>query len=148
MAPKKKGMTPDKFLEIWNSPYGADPVPDYSKIYPHYHPDCRFHDSIQSFDGRDNFMEMCERLEQRCAEIRMEVHSAAKNGNVFLIEWTMSMRFRGTPLTPLSGASRLNVDDDGLITLHRDYYDLWGDTLDVIPGVGKAFRWFMKTVMG
>jgi len=148
MAAKKKPMTLDRLLEIWTSPYGDDPVPDYSRIYPHYHPNCRFHDSIQSFDGLDIFMEMCERLEQRCAEIRMEVHSAAQNGNVFFVEWTMTMSFRGTPMTPLYGATRLNVDDDGLITLHRDYYDLWGDTLDVIPGVGKAYRWFMKTVMG
>ena len=148
MAAKKKAMTLERLLEIWNSPYGDDPVPDYSNIYPHYHPNCRFHDSIQSFDGLDTFMEMCERLEERCAEIRMEVHSAAQNGSIFLIEWTMTMSFRGTPMTPLNGASRLNVDEDGLITLHRDYYDLWGDTLDVIPVVGPAYRWFMKTVMG
>ena len=110
-------MTLDRLLEIWTSPYGEDKVPDYSQIYPHYHPNCRFHDSIQHFDGLDIFKEMCERLEERCNEIRMEVHSAGQNGNVFFVEWTMTMSFRGTPMTPLNGATRLNVDDDGLVQI-------------------------------
>ncbi len=141
-------MTLERFEEIWQSPYGKGKVPDFSQIYPHYHPNCRFHDSIQSFDGRDKFVEMCDRLEKRCSEIYMDIHDIAQNGNTFFIEWTMTMRFRKTPLTPMHGATKVTVDDDGLITLHRDYYDLWGDSLDAVPGVGKMYRWFMTTVMG
>lgn len=148
MAKKKEEMTLERLLEIWNSPYGHDMVPDFSKLFSHYHPNCRFQDSIQAFDGLEKFKDMCKRLEKRCSEIRLEVHGAAKNGNVFFVEWTMTVRFRGTPMTPMYGATRLNVDEEGLITLHRDYYDLWGDSLDAVPLVGRVYRWFMRTVMG
>jgi hypothetical protein len=60
----------------------------------------------------------------------------------------MTVRFGRTPLTPMKGATRITVDDKGLITEHRDYYDLWGDSLDAVPMIGKAYRLFMKTVMG
>ena len=149
MAKKKQVMTLERLEKIWMSPYGKGKIPDYSQSYPHYHPDCRFHDSVQAFQGRDTFIQMCERLEKRCSEIYMDIHSMGQNGNnIFFVEWTMTMSFRNTPLTPIHGASRLNVDDDGLITLHRDYYDLWGDSLDAIPVMGKMYRWFMKNVMG
>lgn len=73
-----------------------------------------------------------------------------RNGdNLFFVEWTMrTMRFRNAPLTPIHGTSRLNVDQNGLITLHRDDYDLWGDSLEAIPFMGKTYRWFMKRVVG
>ena len=150
MATKKNEMTVERMLEIWMSPYGKGEKPVYSEIYPHYHPNCRFQDSVQAFQGRDIFIDMCERLMQRCAEIYMDVHNIAKaeNENVFLVEWTMSMRFKMSPLTPMYGATRLTVDEDGLITMQRDYYDLWGDIFDAIPGFNKMYRWFVRTVMG
>jgi hypothetical protein len=149
MAKKKSVMTLERLEQIWLSPYGKGKLPDYSQMYPHYHPDCLFHDSVQAFRGRHTFIQMCERLEKRCSEIYMDVHSMGQNGNnIFFAEWTMTISFRNTPLTPIHGATRLNVDDDGLITLHRDYYDLWGDSFDAIPVMGKMYRWFMKNVMG
>ena len=149
MAKKKNVMTLERLEELWLSPYGKGMLPDYSQIYPHYHPDCLFHDSLQAFRGRDTFIQMCERLEKRCSEIYMDVHSMGQNGdNIFFLEWTMTMSIRNTPLTPIHGATRLNVDEDGLITLHRDYYDLWGDAFDAIPVMGKMYRWFTKNVMG
>jgi len=149
MATEKQVMTLERFREIWMSPYGKRKVPDYSQIHPHCHPNCRFHDSAQAFQGRDTFIQRCKRLEKRCSEICMDIHSMGQNGgNVFFVEWTMTMRFRNTPLTPIHGTSRLNVDENGLITLHRDYCDLWGDSLDAIPVMGKMYRWFMKSVMG
>ena len=144
----KPALTLDRMLEIWKSPYGGGKRPDFSQIFPYYSADCRFQDSIQAFQGKDKFMEMCDRLHRRCSEIYMEVHNAAQNGNIFMFEWTMTVRFGRTPLTPMKGATRITVDDKGLITEHRDYYDLWGDSLDAVPMIGKAYRLFMKTVMG
>jgi hypothetical protein len=148
MVTQKKDMTLERFREIWEIPYGQGKKPDYSRIYPYYHPDCRFQDSVQAFQGKDKFVQMCDRLQKRCSELYMDVHAMAKNGNIFFVQWTMTMRFRRTPLTPLQGATRVTVDDAGLITEQRDYYDLWGDSLDAIPVMGKMYRWFMKTVMG
>jgi len=147
-ARAKAPMTVETLREIWMSPYGRGKKPDYSRLYPHYHPDCRFQDSIQAFQGKGKFIEMCERLGKRCQEIYMDVHAVAGSGKLFFVEWTMSMRFKMSPLTPLKGATKVEVDDDGLIVHHRDYYDLWGDSMDAMPVVGKMYRWFMINVMG
>ncbi len=148
MATKKKSMTVKKMQEIWESPYGKGKLPDFSELIPHIHPNCHFQDSIQSAQGRDKFVEICERLGKRCSELVIEVHNAGKNENVFFIEWTMSMSIMGSPMTHMKGITRLVVDDDGLITFWRDYYDLWGDTFDAIPLIGKLYRLFVQTVMG
>ena len=152
MAAEKKDYTLDEILEIWNSPYGEDPVPDYSKIFPHYHPNCKFQDCIQSFEGLDKFKEMCLRIMKNYSETRMVVHGAAKNGNVYFVQSSMLMRAKmmpkNSPLSAMNIATRLDVDDDGLITSQRDYYDIWGDIIDNIPGISKMYRWFMRTVLG
>ncbi len=148
MAKKKEVMSLERMKEIWLSPYQFGKKPDYSQIYPHYHPNMRFKDSIQEVNGKAKFVELCDRLQKRCSEIRLDIHDMAQNDKIFFVQWTMSIRFRGTPLTPMYGATKITIDDEGLITEHRDYYDLWGDTLDVIPIVGRMYRWFMVNVMG
>lgn len=152
MITRKKDYTLDEMLEIWNSPYSDDPVPDYNKIFPFYHPNCRFQDCVQSFEGIEKFKEMCLRLMKNYSETRMVVHGAAKNGNVYFVQWSMLMRAKimpkKAPLSSMNGATRLDVDENGLITSQRDYYDIWGDIIDNIPGVNKVYRWFMRTVLG
>ncbi len=152
MANEKKDLTLNEMTEIWNSPYGEDPRPNYSNIFPHYHPNCRFQDCVQTTEGLEKFKGMCLRLEKNYPEIRMEIHGAAKNGKVFYFEWSMLMRSKfmpkSVPLSSMNGATRLDVDDNGLITSQRDYYDIWGDIIDNIPGINKVYRWFMRTVLG
>lgn len=142
------GLNLDKVREIYSKTYGADGKPDFSHIYPYYHPQVRFRDSIQMIEGKEKFMEMCARLAKRCSELYMAVHDIAQSGNVIFLQWTMTLRFKKTPLTPLNGVTKLTLDDNGLIVEHRDFFDLWGDSFDAIPVVGKAYRLFMKTVMG
>ncbi len=152
MTTTQKEFTLDEMTKVWNSPYGEDSVPNYSAIFPHYHPNCKFQDCVQAFEGLEKFKEMCLRLEKNYSEIRMVVHGAAKNGNVYFFQWSMLMRARimpkKAPLSSMNGATRLDVDEAGLITSQRDYYDIWGDIIDNIPGINKMYRWFMRTVLG
>jgi hypothetical protein len=46
------------------------------------------------------------------------------------------------------GVSRLTINDEGLITSQRDYYDLWGDINNNIPGYRTLYRWFMHKFFG
>jgi len=142
------GLTLEKVREIYEKTYGDEGKPDFSHIYPYYHPNMRFQDCIQVIEGKEKFMEMCDRLARRCSELYMDVHDIAQNGNVIFLQWTMTLRFMKTPRTPLNGVTKLTLDEDGLILEHRDHFDLWGDSFDAIPGVGKLYRLFMKKVMG
>ncbi len=118
--------------------------PDFSFIEQHYREDVRFQDPIQQLTGRDAFIEMTRRLMDRCQELRAVVHHAAGSDEVIFLQWTMEMKIGPTPLTPIEGTTKLVLDADGKVALHRDYFDLWGDSLTALPVVGTAYRGFMR----
>ena len=127
---------------------GPDGKPDLKHLYKYYRADARFQDSIQVTHGRDAFVSLCNRLARRCSALRMDIHNAAQDGNIIFLHWTMTLSYVGTPSTPLYGTTLLTLDEDGQVVDHRDHYDLWGDTFDVIPGVGKLYRVLMKKFLG
>lgn len=118
--------------------------PDFSIIRDYYHSNVRFRDAIQELHGRDAFITMMQHFMKRCSELHVHLNDAAQNGNVIFLQWTMKMRFSKSPLTVIEGATKLTLDADGKVVEHRDYFDLWGDTLDAVPGVGKLYRRAVK----
>ncbi len=108
----------------------------------------RFRDCIQAISGKTEFIALCERLTKRCTELRMDIKKIARNGDWIFMEWTMTMVFRRSPLTPIHGSTVLTLDAGGLIVEQRDYYDLWGDIFDNVPYFKRSYRSFMKRVFG
>jgi limonene-1,2-epoxide hydrolase len=117
---------------------------DLSLIQTYYHPDVRFRDAIQEVQGRDAFMEMTRRFVKRARELKVQVHDGAQTGNVIFLDWTMTLRFGPGPLTSYDGTSKLTLDAQGKVVEHRDYFDLWGDSLAGLPAVGKVYRFLVK----
>lgn len=138
----------DLVRELWSKTYNTQGKPDWSHIYPYYHDDVVFRDSIQTVEGLANFKALCGRLASRCKELRMDIHALAREGNVILMNWTMTMMFDKYPSTELHGATALTVHADGRIAAQRDYYDLWGDIFDNIPWFRKPYRNFMRKRFG
>jgi hypothetical protein len=64
------------------------------------------------------------------------------------VEWVLTLTFRKTRRVPLYGLSRLMLNDEGKIVDQRDLYDLWGTIFANIPGLGRAYRAFMRKVFG
>ena len=76
----------------------------------------------------------------RCRELRCKAHEAAQAGDVIFVHWTMELRLGPSPLTVFEGTTRLRLDGEGRVIEHRDFFDLWGDSLDAVPGVGAVYR--------
>ena len=133
---------------LWSRTYNSVGKPDWSHIFPYYHPDIVFQDSIQRLEGMEDFLAMCERLTRRCQKLEMDIHHIVKDGNVIMMDWTMTMSFRRSPSTPMYGSTRLNLHEDGRIIEQRDYYDLWGDIFNGIPGFNRLYRRFMARFFG
>ena len=134
--------------EIWTKTYNSFGKPDWSHIYPYYHPDIVFQDSIQRIEGIQEFVALCERLTARCEKLQMEIKSIAQNSNIIFMEWIMTMVFRKSPNTPIYGTTKLTLHEDGRIIEQRDYYDLWGDIFNGIPFFKKPYRRFMHKFFG
>jgi limonene-1,2-epoxide hydrolase len=138
----------DTVAALWSKTYNTKGKPDWSHIFPYYHPDVVFQDSIQRIEGKEEFIALCHRLTERCKELRMDVHSVARNGNVFHLQWTMTMMFDRFPSTPVYGCTVLTLHEDGRIVGQRDYYDLWGDIFNGIPWFHGPYRRFMRRKFG
>ena len=141
-------LNPDAVRELWSRTYNTRGKPDWSHIFPYYHDDVVFQDAIQRVEGREAFEALCNRLAERCRELRMDIVDVSQTGSVIFLEWEMTLMFKRFPSSTLYGCTKLTLDDDGLIVRQRDYYDLWGDIFDNIPRFGKAYRRFMHRKFG
>jgi len=91
---------------------------------------------------------MTERLVKRSGSLKMAVTNLAQDENVIFLEWTMTLKYKKYPESSIYGSSRITLDGDGKIVEQRDYYDLWGDIFDNIPGFGRLYRRFMHNRFG
>lgn len=138
----------DQIIDLWSKTYNTAGKPDWSHIWPYYEENIVFRDSVQEIRGKEEFQKMTERLAHRSNELNMKVLRTAMEGDVIFVEWEMTILFRRTRSSVLYGASRLTLNENGKIIEQRDYYDLWGDIFDNVPGFGKAYRKFMRRLFG
>jgi hypothetical protein len=141
-------LNTDTLRELWSKTYNTEGKPDWTHIFPYYHENIVFQDSIQRVTGKREFTAMCNRLTRRCQQLTMDILSVAKAEDGFFLQWKMVMIFKKTPSTPLYGCTKLTVDKDGLIIGQRDYFDLWGDIFNGIPGFRRVYRKFLKRFFG
>lgn len=141
-------LSPDSVRDLWSQTYNTDGKPDWSHIFPYYHQNIIFQDTIQRIEGKEDFMAMCNRLTDRCKQLHMEILTIAQSDNVIIFDWIMTMMFKKFPSTPLYGSTKLTLESEGLIAEQRDYYDLWGDIFNNIPRFGKMYRRFLKKKFG
>lgn len=138
----------DQFIALWSRTYNTEGKPDWSHILPYYAEDIIFRDTIQELRGIETFRAMTERLTRRSSELEMKIVNAVMRDNLIFMEWEMTILFGKTRRSVVYGASRLKLDAQGKICEQRDYYDLWGDIMDNVPGIGKLYRKFMRKVFG
>lgn len=141
-------LTAELFRDLWSRTYNRVGKPDWSHIFPYYHPDIVFQDSIQRINGMEAFEAMCGRLTRRCEQLNMDILSLVIEHKVIFFEWKMVMVFRRWPSTPLYGCSRLTIGPDHRITHQRDYFDLWGTIFNGIPGFRRLYHKFMHRYFG
>ena len=141
-------LTNEKIRELWSKTYNTAGKPDWSHLFPYYHPNLVFQDSIQRVEGLVEFKAMCARLTDRCQHLQMEILALAREDRTVLMDWKMTMSFKKFPDTPIFGSTKLVFGDDGRIIEQRDYYDLWGDIFNGIPWFHRMYRRFMRRKFG
>jgi limonene-1,2-epoxide hydrolase len=146
--PIQEPLTAQLVVELWSKTYNREGKPDWSHIFPYYHEDIIFQDSIQRIEGIAEFKALCNRLAQRCKQLHMDILSIIQENNGIFFQWKMVMMFRKWPSAPIYGCTKLTLSEDGRIIQQRDYYDLWGDIFNGIPWFHKKYRWFMRKYFG
>ena len=141
-------LTTERICNLWSQTYNTQGKPDWSHLFPYYHDEIIFEDSIQRIVGKTEFMAMCNRLSQRCEKLNMDILSIGKDGNQIFFQWKMVMSFKRWPSTALCGCTYLTLTEDNRISTQRDYFDLWGTILNGIPLLRKSYWNFMRRYFG
>ncbi len=115
-----------------------------AQLSRHYDPDVRFKDPFNEVQGlaqvEDIFRHMFVQLEQP----RFIVRERVLQGQQAFLTWDFVFRFRRydtTTLQTVRGATHLVFNDQGLATLHRDYWDAAEELYEKLPVVGGLMRW-------
>jgi limonene-1,2-epoxide hydrolase len=145
---KVEPLTADSIRELWGKTYNKEGKPDWSHIFPYYHDEIIFQDSIQRIEGIEDFKELCQRLTDRCEQLSMDIFTIAESPASFFFDWEMVMTFRKWPSSSIFGTTKLTIGEDNRIIQQRDYFDLWGDIFNNIPYFHKPYRRFMKRYFG
>lgn len=141
-------LTTELIKELWSKTYNKEGKPDWSHIFPYYHNDIVFHDSIQKIEGKEDFIALCNRLTDRCEQLTMDIYNIAEAPGIFFFDWKMEMMFKKWPSNPIYGSTKLTIAEDHRIIHQRDYYDLWGDIFNGVPWFHGPYRGFMKRYFG
>ncbi len=138
----------ERIRSLWSKTYNPFGKPDWSHIFPYYHENIVFEDSIQRIEGIEEFTRMCNRLTKRCEQLNMEIQSIVMDANIVFFQWKMVMSFKKYPSTPLYGCSKLTLGEDHRIIHQRDYFDMWGDIFNNIPWFHRMYRKFLHNKFG
>jgi limonene-1,2-epoxide hydrolase len=141
-------LTTERIRELWSRTYNTQGKPDWSHLFPYYHDNIIFEDSIQHIEGKAEFMAMCNRLAQRCETLNMDILSIAKDKEQVFFQWKLVMSFKRWPSNALYGCTRITLAEDNRIITQRDYFDLWGTILNGIPLLRKSYWNFMHKYFG
>jgi limonene-1,2-epoxide hydrolase len=145
---KLEPLIVERIQELWSRTYNTQGKPDWSHLFPYYHDDITFEDSVQHINGKVEFMAMCNRLSGRCESLNMDIHSIVTDGKQVYFQWKMVMSFKRWPPTALYGCTMLRLAEDNRIIYQRDYFDLWGTILNGIPLLRKSYWNFMRRYFG
>jgi hypothetical protein len=127
--------------------FASSPEQALAEIEALYHPAVAFRDPIQSFEGRDAFVEMNLKLARTMRELSFEVHDVGAGSRAVFLAWTMRARPRRGPRLVIEGVTHATVVD-GLVVQHVDHWDLLGTLADTLPGAGPAYRKVVHALLG
>jgi hypothetical protein len=117
-------MTTDitDIIDILKADYARFPKEQTLTIYSQ---DVYFEDPLNQFRGLDRYSRMISTLERFFSEIAMELISIEQTDQIIHTRWILRMKSPWPWRSPITipGTSELTLNQDNLITHHRDRWD-------------------------
>lgn len=95
-----------------------------NQSYDLYAEDVYFKDPMNEFRGRERYHTMIQFIETWFREPRLDLHQLQRHGNSIRSDWTLHWvtPLPWQPRIAIPGWSELQLNDDGLIISHIDYW--------------------------
>ena len=114
-----------------------------------YAPDARFKDPFHDVRGLPAIQGIYQHMFSALHDPRFVVHERIISGPQCFLTWDFQFCFKsyhpGVTQT-VHGGSHLQLDPQGRITLHRDYWDAAEELYEKLPVVGGLMRWIKHRV--
>ena len=112
-----------------------------------YDAQARFLDPFNDVVGVPAIRSIFEHMFTALHEPRFVVTQRIVQGQQCFLTWDFHYRFRNfqkeTPQI-ICGGSHLVFSEEGLVTLHRDYWDAAAELYEKLPVVGSLMRWLRR----
>ncbi len=122
-------------------------VADIPEMGRYYATHAHFKDPFNDVQGLAAIQGIFGHMFEALHEPRFVVTNRVVQGPHCFLTWDFLFRFKSfqqdTPQT-VRGASHLVLDEQGLVTLHRDYWDAAEEMYEKFPVVGGVMRWLKK----
>lgn len=109
-----------------------------------YAPEARFKDPFNEVQGLPAITHIFEHMFNTLEQPRFVVTGRVVQGPQCFLTWDFLFAFKnfhkGVTQT-VRGASHLVINDQGRVTLHRDYWDAAEELYEKLPVVGGLMRW-------
>ena len=108
-----------------------------------YAPDARFKDPFNDVVGIAAIAGIFKHMFETVEAPRFEVTTRILTGREAMLGWDFHLRLRGQPVV-IRGVTHLSFDTDGLVCLHRDYWDAAEELYERLPIIGGLMRWLKR----
>ena len=116
---------------------------DTARLGEVYAAEARFKDPFNEVRGLAAVQAVFAHMYVALDEPRFVVRVIVVQGDACFLTWDFVFRFKrfSRELQTIRGASHLQLDAQGRITLHRDYWDAAEELYEKLPVVGALMRW-------
>ena len=120
---------------------------DLPKLPSLYAPDARFKDPFNEVQGLPVIERIFAHMFEALDSPHFIVTERIVQGQQCFLVWDFRFRFRRFDTQSwqtVRGGTHLVFNDQGLVTLHRDYWDAAEELYEKLPLVGGLMRWLKR----
>lgn len=120
---------------------------DLSRLAELYAPTARFKDPFNDVQGLPAIEGIFRHMFAALHRPRFIVTGQVLQGSQCFLTWDFVFRFktfRREQVQTIRGATHLVFDEQGLVTVHRDYWDAAEELYEKLPLVGGLMRWLKR----
>lgn len=132
-------------------------VPFYEKLRPQdvdrfetfYRQDARFRDPFNHVSHIDGIKRIFQHMFTQVHDPAFRVTKTMVGDGDAILFWTFHFRFKGIgckTAQSLEGLTHLVFDENGLVTLHRDYWDAAEELYGRLPVIGTLMRGLQRMI--
>ena len=142
MNPRSTDVRVQRIVTLFERLTPAD-VPRLPHYYAHK---ARFKDPFNDVTGVAEIERVFAHMYESLDDPRFVIRDIVTDGDQCFLTWDFLFRFKRFTSLPqtVRGASHLKFDAQGLVCLHRDYWDAAEELYEKLPVIGAVMRWLRR----